>query len=653
RLALAELETLQQQISGSNFLLAFADREGVILDLYADQRFAMSGNGEDIMLGSRWTEAARGTNGLGTALATGRAVAVTGPEHYFIDLRHVSCTASPVRDAHGQVVGVLDASSYIESRQRHTQALVQMSASQIENRLLMHQMRSDWVLAIHPRPEFLGTLSAGLLAFDASGQLRAANERARILLSGLTLDRQTRFEELFREPFEHVLGRLRRKAVGTELRLCDALGSVLHARCVSDAPTAAPTARVPTSRSGRGMLPPAETASPAARLQGIPLPHGAAAPRPADRTTAHTSPAVAPARPSRISHTHDHLRDFVVDDPQVQEALDLVSAAVRLQAPILIRGESGSGKEMLARHAHAVSGRRGEFVAVNCAALPTELFEAELFGYVGGAYTGARREGDVGLIVSADGGTLLLDEIRELGPTAQAALLRFLDDQQVRPVGGHSLRKVDVQLLAATHADLEAEVAARRFRADLFYRLHTVAVAVPPLRQRNDLAAVVDQMLCRLDRHASISAAALNRLRQERWPGNFRELRAVLTRALLRCDDRHIDLPDLARVLGPYPTAPSLATKTDERSDQITTRGLDAKGGARAGGSPPRRVLSTSPAPRPSGAAPTALSALQLGATSAVMDEYTRNGGSVSQTSRNLGISRTTVYRHLRLAGAA
>jgi transcriptional regulator with PAS, ATPase and Fis domain len=225
-----------------------------------------------------------------------------------------------------------------------------------------------------------------------------------------------------------------------------------------------------------------------------------------------------------------------------------VTAAVRLQAPILIRGESGRGKEMVARHDHAVSGRRGAFVLVNCVALPVELFEAELFGDVGGAYTGARREGDVGLIVSADGGTLLLDEIRELGPMVQAALLRFLDDQQVRPVGGHSLRRVDVQLLAATHADLEAEVAARRFRADLFYRLHTVAVSLLPLRQRTDLHEVLDHTVERLDRQATLSLQARARLAQERWPGNFRELRAVLTRALLRCSYRHIDIDEVLRV---------------------------------------------------------------------------------------------------------
>lgn len=137
RLALAELETLRQQIAGSNFLLAFADGEGVILDLFADNRFAMSGSSAGIVAGSRWAEGLAGTNGLGTALATGQPVAVTGLEHYFLSLGSVSCTAAPVRDARGDVVGVLDASSYFESRQRHTLALVQMAATHIENGLLV------------------------------------------------------------------------------------------------------------------------------------------------------------------------------------------------------------------------------------------------------------------------------------------------------------------------------------------------------------------------------------------------------------------------------------------------------------------------------------------------------------------------------------
>jgi transcriptional regulator of acetoin/glycerol metabolism len=276
---------------------------------------------------------------------------------------------------------------------------------------------------------------------------------------------------------------------------------------------------------------------------------------------------------------------------------------VRLRAPILIHGETGSGKEALARHAHQASGRRGAFVAVNCGALPAELFEAELFGYVGGAFTGARREGNPGLIASADGGTLLLDEVRELPAQLQAALLRFLDDQQVRPVGGQQVRQVDVQLLAATHAALDEEVAARRFRADLFYRLNTVRVDLPPLRERQDFAPALRSLLATIQPGARIDDAAVQRLRQHSWPGNFRELRAVLTRALLGGDGRTIRLADV------QPLLPAAS------------------------------------------AAPTAASALQLGAAALVRREFERTGGSVSQTSRNLGISRTTVYRHLRAAG--
>ena len=185
RLAQAELENLSQQIAGSNFLLAFADCEGVILDLYADNRFKLSGGDTPILPGSCWTEGVAGTNGLGTALATGAAVAVTGLEHYFLSLGDISCTATPVHDARGAVVGVLDASSFYESRQRHTQALVQMAATHIENGLLAQQMRGQLVLAIHPRAEFLGTPSAGLVAFDGDGRLQALNARASSLLVGL------------------------------------------------------------------------------------------------------------------------------------------------------------------------------------------------------------------------------------------------------------------------------------------------------------------------------------------------------------------------------------------------------------------------------------------------------------------------------------
>jgi sigma-54 dependent transcriptional regulator, acetoin dehydrogenase operon transcriptional activator AcoR len=583
RLAQAQLETLSQQIAGSNFLLAFADVDGVILDLYADNRFSMSGSDAGIVAGSCWGETLCGTNGLGTALATGQPVAVTGMEHYLLKLGDISCTAAPVRDAQGDVVGVLDASSYFESRQRHTQALVQMAATHIEHGLLVHQMRSQFVLAIHPRAEYLGTLSAGLLAFDEGGSLMAVDARARGLLVGLEAARGTAFEALFCEPFELVLARLH---VGHETRLRDALGSSLVATVVC---------RPPLRRAHSHTHAPAR-ALPAARA-AVPHAAPAAAPRTAPATSRSAIPSAAPFPAAS---------GFVAADPAVAAACRLVQGAVRMQVPILICGETGTGKELLARHAHGSSGRHGEFVAVNCGALPDELFEAELFGYVGGAFTGARREGSIGLIASADGGTLLLDEVRELPLPLQAALLRFLDDRLVRPVGGTTARRVDVQLLAATNIELEEEVAARRFREDLLYRLNTVKVSLPPLRRRLDFDAAVHSVLAAVDAHASISAEAVARLALHGWPGNFRELRAVLTRALLArqslADDGRLELADFE------PLLPAV--------------------GSQAG------------------------SVLQQSATDLVLREFERCGRSVSRTSRGLGISRTTVYRHLRESGA-
>ncbi|MCY7316463.1 MAG: sigma 54-interacting transcriptional regulator, partial [Rubrivivax sp.] len=560
RLAQAELETLSRQIAGSNFLLAFADHDGVILDLYADNRFAMSGSDAGIQAGSVWSEAVAGTNGLGTALATGAPVQVTGMEHYFLKFGDISCTAAPVRDAQGRVVGVLDASSYYESRQRHTQALVQMGATQIENGLLAHQMRGQLVLAFHPRAEYLGTLSAGLLAFDGDGRLAALNGPGHSLLSGLDASRGTCFEELFCEPLEHVLARLH---VQAEVRLRDSLGSALVARMVGrpvalqrrggGADNVPHLARRPqvtqvtrVTRLSKLMqqvtqvtqVAHATTAShtshpsqPSPALPASPIADSLHASR--TSPASHSSPAQrrqhAPLRQAAASAPA-----FLAGDPGVAEACRLVEAAVALNVPILLQGETGTGKELLARHAHQASGRQGAFVAVNCAALPAELFEAELFGYTRGAYTGARHEGSPGLIVAADGGTLLLDEVCELPLPLQAALLRFIDDRSVRAVGSQSTRRVDVQLLAATHADLDAEVAARRFREDLLYRLNNVCATLPPLRARRDLPEAVHWVLRGIDARARIDDLALVRLARHAWPGNFRELRAVLTRALLQ-----------------------------------------------------------------------------------------------------------------------
>jgi transcriptional regulator of acetoin/glycerol metabolism len=601
RLARAELETLTQQIAGSNFLLAFADPDGVILDLYADNRFTMSNADATIQPGSCWSESACGTNGLGTALVAGTSVAVSGLEHYFLQLGGISCTATPIRDAHGDIVGALDASSYFESRQRHTQALVQMAARHMENALLVHQMRSHLVIAVHPRPEFLGTLSAGLLAFDDDGRLLAANARARQILSGIAATPGVSFDDLFAEPLTLVMARLHRH---DEVMLRDVLGSLLVARCASRPARKSESSTAASRAAAVGARAASADVAPARRAAGGGAPDDSLAAIGSGAPAADVgAPPSAPAHVFSVRHAPGITARFVADDPGVVQACRCIEQAVRMNVPILVCGETGTGKELLARHAHEASGRRGAFVAVNCAALPGELFEAELFGYVRGAFTGARREGSAGLIASADGGTLLLDEVGELPLPLQAALLRFLDDRSVRAVGGSTARPVDVQLLAATNADLDEAVSAQRFRADLLYRLNTVRVDLPPLRGRRDFAAAALSVLASLDARAAIESEAVERLARHGWPGNFRELRSVLARALL------------------------------------------------AAGGRPLRADDFDALPPAVGAAPA--SALQRSASEMIQREFERSGSSVSRTARGLGISRTTVYRHLRAAPAS
>jgi sigma-54 dependent transcriptional regulator, acetoin dehydrogenase operon transcriptional activator AcoR len=556
QLALAEIETLYHQIAGSNFLIAFADADGTVLESVADSQFGDSDAGRRIVPGSRWSEAVCGTNALGTAIITGQPIIIHGSEHFFSCYGEVCCTAAPVRGPAGELVGMLDASSDCESRQRHTLALVKMAATHIENGLFVHQLGAQMILAIHPRAEFLGTISAGMIAIDEAGRLCAVNARAASILTGLQMTPGARFEHIFNEPLERFLARLH---ANRQTFVRDALGS-MHA----------------VAWINRGAL-----------LAG----------RSQTQRKAHAQIALAPTRSLREPA-------FVAEDRGVRETLALVAAAVRVNAPILIQGETGSGKEMLARYAHEVSGRKGEFVAINCAAMPENLFEAELFGYTAGAFTGARKEGAEGLIAAAEGGTLLLDEIGALAPQLQATLLRFLDDRLVRTVGGRGGRVVDLQILAATNADLAAEVAARRFRADLLYRLDTVKAVLPPLRARSDFAALLRFTLARIDPNATIAEDAVARLAAHDWPGNFRELRAVLMRALLAASDGHIKLAQVAVWLPP----PS------------------------------------KPGPRPAG------SILREKVVDEVVREFRRSGGNVSHTARNLAISRNTVYHHLREA---
>jgi transcriptional regulator of acetoin/glycerol metabolism len=538
RLAMGEMENLYHQIAGSNFMIAFATAEGILLDTITDHSFSSTASATSIRAGSLWTEARCGTNALGTTGQTGKPIMVHGAEHFFARYGGLTCMAAPVYGPDRTLLGVLDASSDCRSRQLHTRALVSMAATQIENGLFRECHRADALVAFHSRAEYLHTLSAGLLAVDPGGMVLAANAQARFLLQGLSATRGRRFEELFRTRFEDLLTGQRNQE---RQRLEDRVGSVF-----------------------------------AAKLENVRLarPVAVPAPPPAPRC------------------------GFVAEDAALAEAVQRLEGAARRKLPILLRGETGTGKEQLARHAHRASGRRGEFVPINCAALPDSLAEAELFGHAEGAFTGARRGGAAGLVLEADGGTLFLDEIGEMKLPLQAVLLRLLDDWTVRPVGGGRRRQVDVQLLAATNVDLASAVSAGRFRADLFYRLNTVEIVLPPLRERADFAALARHLLGGIAAGWQIDEAALAALRARPWPGNIRELRTVLTRLTLAGTDGIIDFGAVGGLCGQSAAPPA------ELPLRETLRG---------------RIRAV----------------------------HQETAGNVSETARRLHVSRNTVYRAL------
>lgn len=254
----------------------------------------------------------------------------------------------------------------------------------------------------------------------------------------------------------------------------------------------------------------------------------------------------------------------------MQELLKLIARAARNSSTVLITGESGTGKEVVAKSIHDLSDRKGPFIPVNCAAIPSELIESELFGHTGQAFTGAR-QARAGLFESAEGGTLFLDEVGELPLHTQPKLLRVLQEGTVRRVGADHERPVNVRIIAATNRDLEKEVAEGRFREDLYWRLNVIHLQIPPLRERPfDIPLLVEHFLnslaTRLGYPAiNVSPEALAVLTAYSWPGNVRELENVLERAAAMTDSTtitHDDLPDRVRSSG---KTSSLLTRAREQ----------------------------------------------------------------------------------------
>ncbi|MCL5023092.1 MAG: sigma 54-interacting transcriptional regulator [Nitrospirae bacterium] len=259
------------------------------------------------------------------------------------------------------------------------------------------------------------------------------------------------------------------------------------------------------------------------------------------------------------------IEDIKGQSADIVKAKELLEKYAKTEFPVLVLGATGTGKELMAHSLHAESERaRGPFVSVNCAAIPHDLLESELFGYVQGAFTGAQKEGKIGQIELADRGTLFLDEIGEMSLQAQVKLLRVLEDKTVCRLGATYPSKVDFRLVAATSRDLKAMILEGKFREDLYYRLSTMVVSLPSLRERKeDIPLLVRHIIDRMGfHHLSCSREAIDVLKGYHWPGNIRELQNVIGRAASLCSGDVINVDDLPPEIVAEPTSDSFHNET-------------------------------------------------------------------------------------------
>ncbi|OJA26287.1 sigma-54-dependent Fis family transcriptional regulator [Burkholderia ubonensis] len=599
--AMPVMETLHEQIVNTQSMIVLTDAEGLILHSIGDDDFLRRAEKVALRPGANWAENRQGTNAIGTALAELCPMVVHGDQHFLAANRFLTCSSVPILDPYGDAIGVLDVTGDHRSYHQHTMALAKMSVQMIENHLFTTTFQETLQVSFHGRPEFLGTLMEGIVAFTADGRFLSANRSAQFQLGmPLAALRAHTLSSLFDVTPAQLIDRMR-ASPDQRLMLNLGNGAVVCARVHFRRETLAEGSR-PTDVHDAGV--------PAARA-------------------CSTAPAAGnPAGLSRLVYLD-------TGDPQVASVIAKVRKVIGKDIPILITGETGTGKELLAQAIHNDSPRRdGPFVAVNCASIPETLIESELFGYEEGAFTGARRKGAVGKLLQANGGTLFLDEIGDMPYPLQVRLLRVLQERLVNPLGSTKTIAVDISIICATHRDLRDMIAQNRFREDLYYRLNGLVVRLPPLRDRTDLAVVVQKMLQR-EAIAGAGRAPLTvapdvmaLFERCSWPGNFRQLGNLLRTAAAMVDDdgeiRREHLPD-------------------DFFDDL--RGGDAQAA-------PDAPAAACAAPCAADTLPAADARLQDVAASAIAAALARHGGNVSAAARALGVSRNTIYRKMPAADA-
>jgi sigma-54 dependent transcriptional regulator, acetoin dehydrogenase operon transcriptional activator AcoR len=567
------VEALYRQVTGLGYVVLLTDHQGITVDYIGDETTTDYLRAAGLYLGADWNEARAGTNGTGTCIATGESLTVHQGDHF--DAMHIplTCTVAPIFDPAGNLSAVLDISALSSPREKSSQLLalqiVRSFAHRIETANLIRSCSRNWIVKLTANQALAEVDIECVLVLDSSGRIVGFNLYGRQLLAR---ELKVGWREAIR-----CLGRPFSDFFDCEI---DGLTRFV-------APNAIERNVVRLSASGRSLF-----------IQVVPP------------TTIRVLTTPVAQEESKLPKA---LKAVAGEDPSIQRSLGKISRLLNTNMSILVNGETGTGKEYLAKAIHLSCARAtGPFIPVNCAALPENLIESELFGYESGSFTGALAKGKRGLIREAHGGTLFLDEIGDMPLSSQTRLLRVLAEREVLPIGGTRPHAVDMRVIAATHRDLLAMVKSGSFREDLYFRLNGAVITLPPLRDRSDLAALVARLL---ETRAfpdgtprTMSANALGILSSHNWPGNIRELVNVIDFACAVASNPEIAVDDLPDEVFRRFHDDTTATGADER-------GTDGNQAA------------------------------------VLREDLRRAGWNVSAAARLLGIDRTTLHRRMRRLG--
>ena len=500
------MRTIYDLVYGSGFIVVLANPEGYILEIVGDVNIVLSVQRGNFVPGACWSEEKAGTNGLGTVIHTGKSMQIFACEHFCRVAHRWTCSGSPIFDPAGKLVGVIDMTGPYDKAHPHTLGMVVAVSRAIENELRARQALADSDMADKFKKTVISSIPEALITIDNQGCISLINENAK---------------KMFKVRSPDVIGKNLSEIFPDSN---DSIISVIHSN-------------EPLIDSEIAIKLDGNTISYTLTINQILSPD--------DQVTGKILIFNELKRAKNLvtsmigAKANFTFTDVIGNHPKFIETVEQAHMASLVNSNVLLLGESGTGKDVLAQSIHNNGSRRsGPYIAINCAAIPRDLIASELFGYSEGAFTGSRRGGNPGKFELADGGTIFLDEIGETPLELQASLLRVIEDKTIMRIGGKHATRVDVRIIAATNKNLKEEVKRGMFRDDLYYRLNVFTINMVPLRERKeDIKILLDYFIDKNGNSmgkkiSSVDELVLKKFLEYNWPGNIRELQNVIERMM-------------------------------------------------------------------------------------------------------------------------